>query len=51
MLTVQKTLKLKKHLNFDGQSLFSITDYFKNDESVIKIKEKYDIQVNSFSFI
>ena len=46
-----KTLKLKRHLNFDGQSLFSMTDYFKNDESVIKIKEKYDIQVNSFSFI
>ena len=46
-----KTLKLKRHLNFDGQSLFSMTDYFKNDESVIKIKEKYDIQENSFSFI
>ena len=24
-----KTLKLKKHSNFDNQSLFSITDYFK----------------------
>ena len=45
-----KTLKLKKHPNFDGQSLFSITDYFKNNESVIKIKEKYNTQENSFSF-
>ena len=26
-----KTLKLKEHPNFDGQSLSSITDYFKND--------------------
>ena len=40
---ITKTLKLKKHPNFDGQSLFSITDYFKNNESVIKIKEKYNI--------
>ena len=38
-----KTLKLKKHPNFVGQSLFSIADYFKNNESVIKIKEKYNI--------
>ena len=44
-----KTLKLKKHLNFDGQSLSSIIDYFKNNNSVIKIKEKYDTQENSFS--
>ena len=41
---------MKKHPNFDGQSLFSITDYFKNNESVIKIKEKYNTQENSFSF-
>ena len=41
---ITKTLELKKHQNFDGQSLFSITDYFKNNESVIKIKEKYDTQ-------
>ena len=47
---ITKTLKLKKHPNFDGQSLFSITDYFKNNESVIKIKEKYDTQKNSFLF-
>ena len=33
-------VKLKKHPNFDGQSLFSIPDYFKNNESVIKTKEK-----------
>ena len=33
---IAKTLKLKKHSNFDGQSLFSITDYFKNN--VIKSK-------------
>ena len=46
---IAKSLKLKKHPNFDGQSLFSITDYFENDESVIKIKEKYDTQANSFS--
>ena len=48
---ITKTLKLKKHPHFDGQSLPSITDYFKSDESVIKIKEKYDTQENSFSFI
>ena len=47
---ITKTLKLKKHPNFDGQSLFSFTDYFKNSESVIKIKEKYNIRENSFSF-
>ena len=41
---------MKKHTNFDGQSLFSITDYFKNNESVIKVKEKYNTQENSFSF-
>ena len=41
---------MKKHPNFDGQSLFSITDYFKNNESVIKIKEKYNTPENSFSF-
>ena len=39
---ITKTLKLKKHPNFDGQSLFSVTDYFKNNESVIKIKENYN---------
>ena len=47
---ITKTLKLKKHPNFDGQSLTSITDYFKNNESVTKIKEKYNTQENSFSF-
>ena len=41
---ITKALKLKKHPNFYGQSLSSIADYFKNDESVIKIKEKYDTQ-------
>ena len=46
---ITKTLKLKKHPNFDGQSLSSITDYFKNNESVIKIKEKFDTQEDSFS--
>ena len=45
---IKKTLKLKKHQNFDSQPLFSITDYFKNNESVIKIKEKYNTQENSF---
>ena len=48
---ITKTQKLKKHPNFDGHSLFSINDYFKNNESVIKIKEKYNTQENSFSFI
>ena len=47
---ITKTLKLKKHSNFDSQSISSITDYFKNNEGVIKIKEKYDSQENSFSF-
>ena len=42
---------MKKHPNFDGQSLSSIADYFQNNESVIKIKEKYDTQQNSFSLI
>ena len=30
-------------------SLYYITDFFKNNESVIKIKEKYNTQENSFS--
>ena len=47
---ITKTLKLKKHPNFEGLSLFCITDYFKNNESVIKIKENYNTQENSFSF-
>ena len=47
---ITKTLKLKKHPNFDGQSISIITDYFKENESVIKIKEKCDTQDNSFSF-
>ena len=47
---ITKTLKLKKHPNFEGLSLFCITDYFKNNESVIKIKENYNTQGNSFSF-
>ena len=34
---ITKTLKLKKHSNFDGQSLFGITGYFKNNKSVMKI--------------
>ena len=42
---------MKKHPNFDGQSLSSIADYFENNESVIKIKEKYDTQQNSFALI
>ena len=37
---ITETLKLKEHPNFDGQSLSRITDYFKNNESVIKIKKK-----------
>ena len=46
---ITKILKLKKHPNFDGQSLFTITDYFKNNKSVIKIKEN-NTRENSFSF-
>ena len=41
---------MKQDPNFDGQSLSSITDYFKNNGSVIKIKEEYETQENSFSF-
>ena len=48
---ITKTLKLKKHPHFHLQSPSRITDYLKNNESVIKIKEKYDTQENSFSFI
>ena len=47
---IAKPLKLKKLPNFDDQSPFSITDYFKNNESVIKIKEMHDTQENLFSF-
>ena len=47
---IAKTLKLKKHPNFGDQSLSSITDYFKSNESVIKTKEKDVTQENSFSF-
>ena len=43
---ITKTQKLKKHSNLDSQSLFSITDYLKNNESVTKIKEKYNTQEN-----
>ena len=43
---ITKTQKLKEHPNLDSQSLFSITDYFKNNESVTKIKEKYNTQEN-----
>ena len=46
----KKTLKLRKDPNFDGHSLSSITDYFKGNESVIHIKEKYDTPENSVSF-
>ena len=47
---ITKTLQLKKHQKFDGQPLSSITEYSKNNASVIKIKEKYGTQKNSFSF-
>ena len=47
---ITKALKLKKHSDVDGQTLSSVTDYFKNNESVINIKEKYDTQENSFLF-
>ena len=33
---ITKTLKLKKYRNFDGQSLSSITEYFKNNEQGTK---------------
>ena len=38
-MLLTQTLKLKEDPNFDFPSLFSITDYLKNNESVIKIKE------------
>ena len=47
---VAKTLKLKKHQNFDGQSLSSITKCLIDNESATKVKEKCDNQENSFSF-
>ena len=47
---ITKTLKLKQHPHFDAQSLFTIIDYLKNNVSVIKIKEKYNTQENSFSY-
>ena len=47
---ITKTLKLKKNPNFDGHSLSSITDYFKNNDSVIRIKEKNYAQENTLSF-
>ena len=30
------------------QTVFSITHHFKNNESVIKVKEKYDSEENAF---
>ena len=33
---IAKTLQLKKHQNFDGQPLSSITEYSKNNASVIE---------------
>ena len=35
---IRKTLKLKKNPNSNGQFLPSITTYFKNNESLLKIK-------------
>ena len=43
-----KNFELKKHPNFIGQFLSTITEYFKNNEIVIK--KKYDAQDNSFLF-
>ena len=48
LFSFTKTLKLKKHPDFDAQSLSSITDYFQDNKSIIKIKENYDTQGNSF---
>ena len=42
--------KLKKHENFDGQSLSGITECMIDIESAIKVKEKCNDQKNSFSF-
>ena len=41
--------KLKKHQNFDGQSLSGITECLIDNESAIKVKEKCNNQENSFS--
>ena len=38
---ITTTLKLKKHPNFDGQALSSITDCFKDNENVIKTKNAF----------
>ena len=46
---ITKTLNLKKHQNIYDQSQSSITDYFKNNESVTKIKEKCNTLEKSFS--
>ena len=48
---IRNILKLKKHLNFDGQSLPTITEYFKNNQSVIKIKEKYLLKRTHFHLL
>ena len=42
----QKTSSVEKHPNFDGQSLSIITDYFKDNEIVVKINKKCDTQEN-----
>ena len=47
---ITKTLKLKKHPSFNGQSPSGITEYLKDNGSAIKVKEKCDNQENSFSF-
>ena len=49
-VNITKTLKLKKQPDFDSESISSITDKFLDNESVIKIKEKLQINENSFSF-
>ena len=41
---------MKKYRSFDGKPLSSISNYLKNNESVIKVKEKYLTQGKSLSF-
>ena len=48
---ITKTLKLKKHPNFDGQSLFSFADYFKNNEKVKKLKKSIILKRTHFHLL
>ena len=42
--------KLKKHQNFDGQSLSGITECLIDNESAINVQEKCNNEESSLSF-